>query len=315
MEKFKAVRIFLRVVEAQSFVQAANSLDLTPSAVSKSVSALESELGVQLLKRSTRSLSLTSEGALYYERCRQLSEDYDDVEAMLRGIYQTPQGRLRIDVTLAIARFVILPALPSFLERYPQIQLELSANERHVDLIQEGYDAVIRIGKPKDSNLQIQPLSAIRLSTYASPKYLSKCDRPLVPKDLLKHNCLPYAYQPSGQKAAWLFERNGKQLSLEVSGSFSSNDPTALISAAVAGVGICQTFCFVVAEYLKSGALEPILSNYSTTGFPVSLLYPATRHLSVKLRLFATFIQEQFQRLDAQYDNNLEARHTSMKDN
>jgi LysR family transcriptional regulator, regulator for bpeEF and oprC len=153
MEKFKAIATFLRVVEAKSFAQAANLLDLTPSAVSKSISALEAELGVQLLQRSTRTLKLTQDGAIFYERCRKLTTEYDEIEATLRGSYQLPQGRLRVDVPIVVAKFIILPALPEFLSRYPNVQLELGVNDRPIDLIQEGYDAVVRIGTLKDSNL------------------------------------------------------------------------------------------------------------------------------------------------------------------
>jgi LysR family transcriptional regulator, regulator for bpeEF and oprC len=158
MEKFKAIATFLRVVEAKSFAQAANLLDLTPSAVSKSISALEAELGVQLLKRSTRTLSLTQDGVIFYERCRKLFNEYDEIEATLRGSYQAPQGRLRVDMPIVVARFIFLPALPEFLRRYPQVQLELGVNDRPIDLIQEGYDAVVRIGKLRDSNLLMRSL-------------------------------------------------------------------------------------------------------------------------------------------------------------
>lgn len=298
MEKFKAIRIFLKVVEAKSFAQAAGLLELTPSAVSKSVSALESDLGVQLLKRSTRSLNLTPDGKVYYERCRQLSDEYDDVEATLRGAYQTPKGRLRVDFPMIVARFIVSPALPDFLQRYPDLQLELSVNDRPIDLIREGYDAVIRIGTLKDSNLLIQPLSTIQLSTYASPIYLTERGTPQTPEDLLQHNCLPYIYQPSGKSAEWLFERQGRKFSLEVAGNFSSNDPAALIDAAVAGIGVHQTASFAITQQLSTGALVPILASYRTTGLPVSLLYPSAPYLSAKLQLLIAFVKEQFQRLN-----------------
>ena len=297
MEKFKAISTFLRVVETKSFAQAANSLDLTPSAVSKSISALESELGVQLLKRSTRTLSLTQDGAIFYERCRKLFSEYDEIEATLRGSYQSPQGRLRVDMPIVIARFIVLPALPEFLRRYPQVQLELGVNDRPIDLIQEGYDAVVRIGRLRDSSLLMQALSTIRLSTYASPTYLAQCGEPETPEALLQHNCLAYIHAPSGQQADWLFERNGQQFPLSVTGNFCSNDPEILIDATLAGVGIHQTASFTVAKHLQFGTLKPILTSYSTTGLPVSLLYPQTQHLSAKVRVFADFLKEQFARL------------------
>ncbi|MEL6385237.1 MAG: LysR family transcriptional regulator [Cyanobacteria bacterium J06626_18] len=294
MEKFKAIRIFLKVVEAKSFVKAANLLELTPSAISKSVSALEAELGTQLLKRSTRSLSLTQDGAMFYERCRQLSDEYDDIEATLRGTYQSPQGRLRVDVPMVVGRFLVLPKLPEFLSRYPKLQLELAVNDRPIDLIQEGYDAVVRIGELKDSNLLIQPLATLYLATYASPEYLAKYGEPQIPEDLLHHNCLSYTYQPSGKLAEWQFECDGKRVSLAVAGNFYSNDPVASIDATVAGIGIHQAADFSVAHHLKAGTLRSILTHYSTTGLPVSLLYPPTRHLAAKVHVFAEFMKEQF---------------------
>lgn len=296
MEKFKAIATFLRVVEAKSFAQAANLLELTPSAVSKSISALEAELDVQLLKRSTRTLSLTQDGVIFYERCRRLFDEYDEIEATLRGAYQAPQGRLRVDMPIVVARFIVLPALSEFLHRYPQVQLELGVNDRPIDLIQEGYDAVVRIGKLKDSRLLMQPLSTIRLFTYASPDYLARYGEPETPEALLQHNCLAYTYRPSGQLADWLFERDEARFSLSVTGSFCSNDPEALIDATLAGIGIHQTASFTVAKHLQAGALQPILTGYSTLGLPVSLLYPPTQHLSAKVRVFAEFLKEQFAR-------------------
>jgi LysR family transcriptional regulator for bpeEF and oprC len=296
MEKFKAIATFLRVVEAKSFAQAANLLDLTPSAVSKSISALEAELGVQLLKRSTRTLSLTQDGAIFYERCQKLFHEYDEIEATLRGSYQSPQGRSRVDMPVVVARFIVLPALSEFLRRYPQVQLELGVNDRPIDLIQEGYDAVVRIGRLRDSSLPMQHLSNIRLFTYASPDYLARYGEPEAPEALLKHNCLPYIYSPSGQLADWLFERKGERFSLSVAGNFCSNDPEALINATVDGIGIHQTASFTVAKHLKAGTLKPILTRYSTIGLPVSLLYPQTQHLSAKVRVFADFLKDEFAR-------------------
>ncbi|MEN9518661.1 MAG: hypothetical protein RLZZ381_1249 [Cyanobacteriota bacterium] len=299
MEKFKAIATFLRVVEAKSFAQAANLLDRTPSAVSKSISTLETELGVQLLKRSTRTLSLTQDGRIFYERCQKLLSEYEEIEATLRGSYRVPQGRLRVDMPIVVARFIVLPALPEFLRRYPQVQLELGVNDRPIDLIQEGYDAVVRIGKLRDSNLIMQALSPLRLFTYASPEYLAQYGEPQTPEDLLKHNCLAYIYTPSGQFADWLFEEDGERISLAVTGNFCSNDPEALIDSAVAGIGIHQTASFTVEKYLQSGRLKPILTSYSTTGLPISLLYPPTRHLSAKVRVFSDFLKEQFARSQA----------------
>jgi LysR family transcriptional regulator, regulator for bpeEF and oprC len=299
MEKFKAIATFLRVVEAKSFAQAANLLNLTPSAVSKSISALEAELGVQLLKRSTRTLNLTEDGSIFYERCRKLLCEYDEIESTLRGSYQMPQGRLRIDMPIVVARFIILPALPEFLRRYPKIQLELGVNDRPIDLIQEGYDAVVRIGHLRDSNLIMQALSPLRLFTYASPEYLAQYGEPETPEALLQHNCLAYIHTPSGQLADWLFEDRGERISLSVTGNFCSNDPGALIDTAVAGIGILQSANFAVAKYLQSGQLKAILTRYSATGLPISLLYPPTQHLSAKVRVFADFLKKEFARSKA----------------
>lgn len=296
MEKFKAIATFLRVVEAKSFARAANLLELTPSAVSKSISALEAELGVQLLKRSTRTLSLTQDGAIFYERCQKLCHEYDEIEATLRGSYQSPQGRLRVDMPVVVARFIVLPALSQFLRRYPQVRLELGVNDRPIDLIQEGYDAVVRIGRLSDSSLLMQPLSNIRLFTYASLDYLARYGEPETPEALLKHNCLAYIYTPSGQLADWLFEREGERFSLSVTGNLCSNDPETLINATVDGIGIHQTASFAVAKYLKAGTLKPILTRYNTIGLPVSLLYPQTQHLSEKVRVFADFLKDEFAR-------------------
>lgn len=292
MEKFKAISVFLCVVEAKSFVRAAQRLSLTPSAVSKSISALEDELGVQLLTRSTRSLRLTEDGVVFYQRCRQLLTEYEEIEMNLRGTHAIPRGLLRVDMPVVIARTIIFPALPDFLLRYSEVQIELGANDRPIDLIGEGFDAVIRWGELKDSRLIARYLTHVQWVTCASPNYLATYGEPKTPQDLHQHNCINYFFTPSGQSFEWQFEHAQTQSTLSVKGNLSTNNPDILLEAALSGMGIYQTASFAVQPYLQSGQLQTILSDYETRGPALWLVYPQERHLSARVRVFAEFVVE-----------------------
>ncbi|MBD3886874.1 LysR family transcriptional regulator [Phormidium tenue FACHB-886] len=292
MEKFKAISVFLRVVEANSFAKAADLLGLTPSAVSKSIAALESELGIQLLTRSTRRLRLTEDGRVFYDRCRQLSADYEELEMTLRGTQLAPRGRLRVDMPVIIARSVVFPALADFLRRYPEVQIELGANDRPIELIQEGYDAVIRWGELKDSRLIARYLCHTQWITCASPKYLSQYGEPKTPDELQHHNCINYFFTPSGQHFEWQFEQAGVKQMVAVQGNFTTNNPDILLEATLAGMGIYQTASFAVLPHLKAGQLQPVLVDYAMKGAPLWLVYPPDRHLSAKMKVFGDFIME-----------------------
>lgn len=292
MEKFKAISVFLCIVEAKSLAGAAERLSLTPSAVSKSLSSLEDELGVQLLTRSTRSLRLTEDGAVFYERCRQLLTEYEEIEMNLRGTHAIPRGQLRVDMPVVIARSVIFPALPDFLWRYPDVQIELGANDRPIDLIQEGFDAVIRWGELKDSRLIARYLCHVQWVTCASPDYLATHGEPKTPQDLHQHNCINYFFTPSGQSFEWEFEHDGTQYTSSVKGNLSTNNPDILLEAALSCMGIYQTASFAVHPYLQSGQLQAILPDYQTRGPAIWLVYPQKRHLSAKVRVFAEFVVE-----------------------
>ena len=290
MEKFKAISVFIRVVEAKSFVRAAELLDLSPSAVSKSISALEDELSIQLFNRSTRSLRLTEDGSAFYESCRKLLTEYEEIEMTLRGSHSIPQGRLRVDMPAIIARSVIFPTLPDFLRCYPKVRLELGVNDRPIDLIQEGYDAVIRWGEMKDSRLIARYLCHVQYVTCASTEYLAKYGQPTIPEDLQHHNCINYFFTPSGQPFEWQFEKNGIRQYLLMQGNLTTNNPDILLEATLAGMGIYQTASFAVLPYLKSGQLQSVLTDYQTKGPAIWFVYPQEKHLSAKVRVFADFV-------------------------
>lgn len=291
MEKFKAISVFLWVVEAKSFVRAADRLKLTASAVSKSISALEDELGVQLLTRSTRSLRLTEDGAIFYKRCRKLLTEYEEIEANLCLTNAIPRGQLRVDMPAIVARSLIFPALPDFWRRYPEVQIELGANDRPIDLIQEGYDAVIRWGELKDSRLIARYLGHVQWVTCASPNYIAKYGIPTTPQDLSQHN-INYFFTPSGQRFEWQFQKNQTQQTVSVNGNLLTNNPDILLEAALSGMGVYQTASFAVYPYLQSRQLQVILSDYQTKGPAIWLVYPQERHLSAKVRVFAEFVVE-----------------------
>lgn len=191
-----------------------------------------------------------------------------------------------------IARSVIFPALPDFLLRYPEVQIELGANDRPIDLIGEGFDCVIRWGELKDSRLIANYLTHVQWVTCASPNYLAAHGEPKMPQDLHQHNCINYFFTPSGQSFEWQFEYDQTPFTVSVNGNLSTNNPDILLESTLAGMGIYQTASFAVQPYLQSGQLQTILSDYETRGPALWLVYPQERHLSAKVRVFAEFVVE-----------------------
>lgn len=288
MDKFMALRVFARVVEHGGFTAAATRLGQSPSAVTKTISRLEDELGTQLFNRSTRRLRTTDFGQEFYERSVRILADLEDAEAALKRGSGVPRGCIRAVFPLSFGRVTLAPELPKFLERYPEISLELHFSDSAVDLIAEGFELAVRTGNTTDSRLITRLLTRGPQVTVASPRYLRRRGEPKTPQDLLQHNCLISRFGPE-----WHYkDADGRPLVVRVRGNAVINSGDALRETVVAGTGIAQGTWWLYRKDLARGDLRSILKDYEIEGAPVSVLYPPQRHLPAKLRAFIDFLAE-----------------------
>jgi len=299
MDKLQAMEVFVQVVDTGSFTRAADNLKLPKATVSTLIRNLETSLAVKLLNRTTRRISVTTDGAAYYERCLGILAEVREAEEALSTAQASPRGRLRIDVSTGLGRHIILPALPAFLERYPGIQIEVGCSDRPVDLIEEGVDCAIRGGDLPDSTLIARRVGSLHFATCAAPSYIAAHGRPSHPQDLLDHRCINFFSAKSGKTFEWDFEKDGKRVRLKVSGRVAVNDSDAYLAACLAGMGIAQLPLFAICPYLKAGQMELLLQNWCVDPLPLHVVYPHNRHLSAKVRVFVEWITELFAEHDA----------------
>jgi DNA-binding transcriptional LysR family regulator len=295
MDQIQAMRIFVRVVEAGTFTRAADSLGLPKGTVTKQIQALEARLHVKLLNRTTRRVTVTPDGAAYFERTARLLNDFDDIEASMTNAQANPTGRLRIDVGSSMARLIILPALASFCDRYPDIQVDLGVSDRTVDLITDNVDCVIRGGELTDQSLVARRIGNLPFVTVASPAYLKRYGVPQHPTDIEKRHLVVSFFSGSTRRVyPHEFQRGDEHL--EIAGPYrvSVNDSTAHMTAVLGGFGISQTIVYMAEPYLKSGELVQILPEWTRAPLPVHVVYPPNRHLSAKVRAFVDWAAELF---------------------
>lgn len=299
MDQLLAMRAFIRVVESGGFTRAADSLQMPKGSVSKMIQKLEAQLRVKLLLRTTRKVSVTADGAAYYDRIVRLLSELDDIEARLGNAQASPRGRLRVNVGGTTASLLILPALPAFLARYPDIQVDLGVTDRTVDLIGENVDCVIR-STADDLSLVSRHIVSLPWVTCASPGYLSRHGRPEHPRDLdsAAHRVAGYASARSGRLVPMLFARGDERLEIEGRCVVSVNESHAHAAAGLAGLGVIQTLDFMVRPHLRSGALVPLLTSWTREPQAVYLVYPPNRHLSARLRAFVDWTVSLFEGLD-----------------
>jgi DNA-binding transcriptional LysR family regulator len=285
---------FVRVAERGSFAAAAADLGLTPSALSKLVTRIEDRLGVRLLTRTTRKLALTAEGELFVARSREILASIEAAEAEVTAASERPRGHLRISVGTAVAKQILGPALPVFLDRYPDITVELHASDRQVDLVAEQIDVAIRSGALGDSTLVARKVGEATRVICASPLYLEKHGTPRVPADLLQHNCLTL---PGPAWSQWPFHTHEGINRLAVSGTFTSDNADLLLDMAVAGLGVARLADFMVARALRDGALVRLLvDSHVPESFPLHALTVPGRHRAPRIRAFVDFLAEEFGR-------------------
>ena len=295
MDRFHAITAFVKVVETGSFARAADRLDVSVSSVSRQVTELEAHLDARLLNRTTRRLSLTEAGRAFHERCVQLLADLEEAEATAGAGTAAPRGTLRISAGVTFGTAHLAPAAAAFMARHPQMRLDVELSDRVVDLVDEGFDAAVRIGAVGGQNLVGRRVGTSQLVCCAAPEYVARHGEPRSPDDLARHACLLYEYAP--QRDQWSFgDRAGGERRVRVAGPVHANSGAFLAALAVAGVGIAYEPDFIVGADLAAGRLVPLLRGFPPAATPIHVVYPSRRHLSAKVRAFAEFLQERFAR-------------------
>jgi DNA-binding transcriptional LysR family regulator len=284
MDNLSGLFAFVRAAETSSFAAASRLLGISPSAVGKSIARMETRLGVRLFQRSTRKISLTHEGLLFFQRCRQVLDELENAQTELMHARQAPQGRLRISLP-ALGYRLLAPILPGFIEAYPQITLDVDFSDRMADVIEAGFDAVIRSGELSDSRLQARRIGHFRFVACASPDYFARKRMPAHPRELREHVCLHFRYPTTGKLQGWGFDDSNLEHDLKQSAGFVFNNTEAVLAAASRGVGIAYIPTFVAHEALQSGRLVPTLREFEARQGTFWIVWPSSRHMLPRLRV------------------------------
>ncbi len=284
MDQLNAMRAFVAVAESGHFAQASERLGASRTMASKLVMDLEAHLGQRLLNRTTRRVSLTELGAAYLERCRDILAAIEEAEREITAQASEPVGRLRVTAPMSFGVSHVAPQIAVYTARHPRVSVDLVLNDRLVDLVEEGYDLAIRIGRLADSSLVAKRIGVTRLITCASPAYLAAHGRPKTPADLAQHECLLYSYASAG--AVWTFSGVGGEETVRVGGRVACNNGDAIRAMAIAGLGVVAQPDFIVARHLRSGALEQVLAAYTDRVAGIYAIHPSHRHVPLKLRCF-----------------------------
>lgn len=292
MDRIDAMQAFVRVVETGSFTRAAETLQSSRTRVTQLVQSLEAHLRVKLLHRTTRKVNATADGAAYYARVVRLLADLDDAETSLSAASEAPRGRLRVDVPAPLARLVLVPALPDFHARYPDIQLDLGASDRHVDLIDENVDCVVRGGTLSDPSLRARHLADLALGIYASPAYLARAGTPVHPHALDDgtHRIVGYRGSRTGPPLAYDLQRGDEHVSVHGRPVMSVDDGNAYLAAGLAGMGVLWLPQYMAREPVAHGELVPLFEDWQLAPMPLYLAFPPSRHVSRKLRVFIDWV-------------------------
>lgn len=288
MDSLNSFAVFVQVAETRSFVAAGRLLGVSASAVGKSVVRLEERLGVRLFHRSTRSVTLTAEGTLFLARSRRILAEIEAAELELSQASAAPRGRLRVSLPMVSA--LVLPVLGDFMQAYPEIELDLDFTDRLVDVIEEGFDAVVRTGTPSDSRLTARSMGSFRSVLAASPDYLARRGTPRTFADLLQHTCLHYRFPFSGKLEAWTLHQASGEPELQVPVSMVCNDMETRVCFALRGLGIAYLPDFAIRDELADGRLRPILADQVTRTGVFNVLWPASKYPSPKVRVFVDFL-------------------------
>jgi LysR family transcriptional regulator for bpeEF and oprC len=294
MLDLRRLAIFVKVAERKSFVRAAADLGITQSGVSNAIKRIEEQTGTRLLARTTRRVSLTEDGAAFFERCRQALAEIEEAELVLTEAQLKPSGNLRVDMSVAFGRLKMVPLLGQFQARYPDIRLSLTFTDRYVDLVEEGVDVAVRLGALQDSSLIARRLTAAQFKLVATPGYFAKHGRLKTLDDVTKHNCLAFTSRDTRLTRDWRFMQGEGETTLTPRGTMSFSDGGALCEAACAGYGLAQMHDYYLDTEIARGKLVSVLDRFKPKADPVWLVYPPTRHLTPKVRAFVDFMTAQF---------------------
>jgi DNA-binding transcriptional LysR family regulator len=292
MDRLDAMQMFLRIVETGSLSAVAREMGTTQPTISKQLTALEQHLNTRLLQRTTRKLSLTEAGALYYETCKRVVDEVRGAEATLSRLQNSLSGRLHVNTSIAFGQTFMTPLMLEFQRRHPALSVHLSLDDRFIDLVAEGVDVAVRLGRLADPNLVARKLGASRRILVAAPAYLEKHGFPERPEDLARHNCLLYSYLSTGNE--WVFAGEEGEIRVRVSGNFESNNGHALREAVNAGLGVAMAPDWLAYDGLRSGRVVAILQRFEPPPFDISAVYPSNRMLTAKVRALIDFLQEEF---------------------
>jgi LysR family transcriptional regulator for bpeEF and oprC len=294
VDRIKAMRTFVRIVEANSFSRAAETLNLPRASLTATMQNLEAYLGTRLLQRTTRSVSLTTDGAEFYARCVEILAAIEAAEGRFRGVEGAPQGRLRVELPGAVGRRVVVPRLADFHARHPGIELVIGLGDRLADLTRDAIDCALRVGELEDSSLIVRRVGSMRFVTCAAPAYLARHGMPRTLADLDAHRSVVHFSGRTGRPFDWDFVVAGEVQRRQLPGAIAVNDADAYVSCGLQGLGLIQAAAYMVAEHLASGALVAVLADFPNLPMPVSLVHPQGRMATPKLRAFAGWVEELF---------------------
>ncbi|HSW16291.1 MAG TPA: LysR family transcriptional regulator [Ramlibacter sp.] len=296
MDRIAAMTAFVRVVEAGSFTKAADTLAVQNATVTRLIQSLEEDLKVRLLHRTTRSVTVTAEGASYYERVVRLLAELADIEATARQSLASPSGRVRIDVATGLSATVLVPALVDFYREYPNVEIEIGVGNRFADLVAEGIDCAIRVGEVTEQFLVARRIGEFRFHTCATPEFIAQHGTPATPDDLRRMPTVGMTSSRDGRAFPFWFARDDDEHELALAHRLVVNDTNAYVAAGLAGHGVIQAPSYAVHPGLASGRLVAVLQTWRSNTVPVSLIYPPNRYLSAKVRVFIDWVVAMFER-------------------
>lgn len=297
MDRLVAMEMFVRIVETGSFSAVARELGTTQPTISKQLTALEKQLKTRLLNRSTRSISLTEPGTAYYERCKRIIDEVQEAEGALGKLQSTLVGSLHVNSSIGVGQIFLTPLLLKFQQQYPELVVELTLNDRYIDLVEEGVDVAVRLGRLTDSSLVARRLGSTRRLLVATPAYLASHGTPRTPGDLVDHNCLLYAYLSTGNE--WTFTSSEGEIRVRVQGNFKANNGHAIREALLADAGVALTPDWLIHDKLKGGEVVALLPEFANAPLEINAVYPSGRHVSAKVRAFIEFLVVEFKAIPA----------------
>lgn len=294
MDRFDAMLAFTRVVEAGSFTRAADTLHMSKTTVTQLVQQLEARLRVKLLNRTTRKVNVTADGAVYYERVVRLLADLDDAETSLSSAASLPRGRLRVDVPSPLARMILMPALPGFHAKYPDIQIDMGVSDRKVDLIGENVDCVVRGGELTDQSLMARRVGDLQLGVYAAPGYLQRLGTPVHPRELeeSQHRIIGFLWARTGKALPYAMQNGVERMTINGRYVLAVDDGNAYLAAGLAGMGVLWLPDYMAKEHVASGELIPLFESWRMEPMPLYVAFPPNRHISIKVRVFIDWVAE-----------------------